>query len=345
MVATRSSLLWALEAQKTSPDGVKLPVAVVVPCFRTRRHIEHVVGGILGRVDHIYVVDDGCPEESGRLVAELFDATSVTVLFHTANQGVGAAMVTGYRQALHDGHRIVVKMDGDGQMDPDYLAPLIAPILRGDADYTKGNRFFDVRLLRAMPRLRLIGNACLSFVTKLSTGYWDIMDPTNGFTAISRAALDRLDLDRLDQRYFFEADMLFRLALIRAIVQDVPMRAIYGSENSNLRIRRAVLEFSRKHAVRTFKRFVYLYLLRDFNIGSLSAVCGVPLMLYGLTFGVWQWIESVRSGVPATTGTVMLAVLPIILGTQLLLSAVAYDIANRPTVPLQRLFPAASDQR
>jgi glycosyltransferase involved in cell wall biosynthesis len=108
------------------------------------------------------VVDDACPEESGRLVAGLFDATSVTVLCHTANQGVGAAMVTCYRQALHDGHRIVVKMDGDGQMDPDYLTPLIAPILRGDADYTKGNRFFDVRLLRAMPRLRLIGNACLS---------------------------------------------------------------------------------------------------------------------------------------------------------------------------------------
>jgi dolichol-phosphate mannosyltransferase len=323
-------------------DGLseaQLPVAVVIPCYRVRRHIGRVVSAILGHVNHIYVIDDCCPEGSGRLITEMFPECSVTVLFHPENQGVGGAVITGYRQALLDGHRIIVKMDGDGQMDPRNLVTLVAPILRGDADYTKGNRFFDVRLLRGMPSLRLFGNACLSFVNKLSSGYWDIMDPTNGFTAIDRAALERLDLDRVEQRYFFESDMLFRLSLIRAVVRDVPMRAIYGDEDSNLRIWRVAVEFPRKHFVRVIKRFVYLYLLRDFNMGSLHTLFGVPLVLFGLSFGVWHWVVSARSGIPASTGTVMLAVLPIILGTQLLLSAISYDIGNRPAEPLRNLFP------
>ena len=323
-------------------DGLseaQLPVAVVIPCYRVRRHIGHVISAVLGRVSHIYVIDDCCPEGSGRAVTDMFSECSVTVLFHSQNQGVGGAVATGYRQALRDGHQIIVKMDGDGQMDPHNLAALVAPILRGDADYTKGNRFFDVRMLRDMPSLRLFGNACLSFVNKLSSGYWDIMDPTNGFTAIDRAALERLDLDRVEQRYFFESDMLFRLSLIRAVVRDVPMRAIYGDEESNLQIWRVAVEFPRKHLVRVIKQFVYLYLLRDFNMGSLHTLFGVPLVLFGLLFGAWHWVDSVRSGIPAPTGTVMLAVLPIILGTQLLLSAISYDIGNRPAEPLRNLFP------
>jgi dolichol-phosphate mannosyltransferase len=321
------------------PGGTKLPVAVVIPCYRVRRHLGSVISALRGRVDHIYAVDDCCPESSGHYIAETFSERSVTVLFHAANQGVGGAMVTGYRQALRDGHQIVVKLDGDGQMDPRYLPALVAPILRGDADYTKGNRFFDLRLLRNMPNLRLFGNSCLSFVNKLSSGYWDIMDPTNGFTAIGRAALERLDLDLIEPRYFFESDMLFRLSLIRAVVRDVPMRAIYGDEKSSLRIRRVAVEFPCKYMVRAVKRFGYLYLLRDFNMGSLHTLFGAPLILFGLAFGIRHWVESVRSGIPATTGTVMLAVLPIMLGTQLLLSAIGYDIGNRPTEPLQKLFP------
>jgi dolichol-phosphate mannosyltransferase len=156
--------------------------------------------------------------------------------------------------------------------------------------------------------------------------------------------LQRIDLDRIEPRYFFESDMLFRLALIRAVVQDVPMRAIYGTEQSSLRIGRAATEFLPRHLVRVAKRFVYLYLLRDFNFGGLNTLCGIPLLLFGLAFGLRHWAASLHSGIPATTGTVMLAMLPIILGFQLLLSAIGYDIGNRPTVPLQRLFPIAPDQ-
>ena len=314
-------------------------IAVVIPSYKVTRHIIGVIAGIGPEVSRIYVVDDKCPDHSGQFVREHCADPRVQVIEHAENQGVGGAVMSGYQAAIAEGVDIIVKVDGDGQMDARLIPDFVAPIVNGEADYTKGNRFFDLHLLRGMPGLRMFGNACLSFVNKLSSGYWDIMDPTNGFTAIGRAALERLDLDRIEPRYFFESDMLFRLALIRAVVQDVPMRAIYGAERSGLRIGRATGEFLRKNLRRIVLRFFYLYVLRDFNFGGLNTLCGIPMMLFGLTFGLWHWVGSLRTGIPATTGTVMLAVLPIILGFQLLLSAIGYDIGNRPTVPLQRMLP------
>jgi glycosyltransferase involved in cell wall biosynthesis len=311
------------------------PVAVVIPCFKVARHIESVVAALIGRVNHIYVVDDACPQRSGALVADRFAVSAVTVLQHDRNRGVGAATITGYRAALAAGHAIVVKMDGDGQMDPDQLPALLAPLLRGEADYAKGNRFFDIYTLGFMPRTRLIGNACLSFVTKLSSGYWDVMDPTNGYTAIHRAALSRLPLDRLACGYFFESDMLFRLSTIRAVVRDVPMPPRYGNESSSLHIGRALLDFPRLHVARIAKRFFYMYLLRDFNVGSVSVLAGLIFVAFGAIFGAQHWIISARTGIAATTGTVMLSVLPIIVGVQLLLQALSFDVANIPKQPLQ----------
>jgi glycosyltransferase involved in cell wall biosynthesis len=316
------------------------PVAVVIPCFKVARHIEAVVAALIGRVNHIYVVDDACPQGSGALVADRFDAAHVTVLRHDRNRGVGAAMVTGYRAALAAGHAIVVKMDGDGQMDPDELPALLAPLLRGEADYAKGNRFFDIYTLSFMPRTRLIGNACLSFVTKLSSGYWDVMDPTNGYIAIHRAALSRLPLDRMDCGYFFESDMLFRLSTIRAVVRDVPMKPRYGTEISNLRVGRVLLDFPRRHMARILKRFFYMYLLRDFNVGSVSVLGGLSFVAFGGLFGARHWMISARTGVAATTGTVMISVLPIIVGVQLLLQALSFDVANVPKLPLQHRDPS-----
>ena len=317
-----------------------LPVAVVIPCFRARASILGVVEGVIGRVAHVYVVDDACPEQSTVLLAGRFPPSRLTVLRHACNQGVGGAMITGYRQALADGHRVVVKMDADGQMRAQDLPALVAPLLCGEADYAKGNRFFDLGLLGGMPRLRLFGNACLSFVNKLSSGYWEVMDPTNGFTAIHRAALSRLPLDRLARRYFFESDMLFRLGTIRAVVRDVPMPAVYGAEVSSLRIGRVLADFPRRYAACLLKRFFYLYVLRDFNVGSLNTLLGLPMLGFGAGFGALHWWHSIETGVPAATGTVMLAVLPVILGVQLLLQAVSFDVANRCTAPLQTLLAA-----
>ena len=204
-------------------------IAVVIPCYRASDRILGVLGAIGPECAAIFVVDDGCPEGTGKLVRDRVTDPRVRVLSHDRNRGVGAAVMTGYRAALADGADIIVKMDGDGQMAPADLPALVAPILEGSSDYAKGNRFAELSGLPAMPVVRMIGNAALSFVTKFSSGYWDVFDPTNGYTAIHAEVVARLPLDRIAPRYFFESDMLFRLYTVRAVVCDVPMPALYGS--------------------------------------------------------------------------------------------------------------------
>ncbi|MHA1113581.1 MAG: glycosyltransferase family 2 protein, partial [Alphaproteobacteria bacterium] len=208
------------------PNDMK--IVVVVPCYRVKDRVLDVLAKIGPECAGIVVVDDACPERTGAHVEARVTDPRVTVVRHQANQGVGGAVMTGYRAALDAGADIVVKIDGDGQMDPALLPRFIAPILAGEADYTKGNRFYSVANLRDMPGVRLAGNAVLSFVTKLSSGYWSIFDPTNGYTAIHATALRALDLTRVSRRYFFESDMLVQLSSVRAFVGDVPMDAVYG---------------------------------------------------------------------------------------------------------------------
>jgi glycosyltransferase involved in cell wall biosynthesis len=314
-------------------DGKR--VAVVIPCYRVRQHVLGVIDAIGGDVDAIFVVDDACPEKSGDLVATECRDPRVELLRHAENAGVGGAVMTGYRHALAGGFDIVVKIDGDGQMDPALIPAFVRPLAAGRADYTKGNRFFWLDGLAEMPHLRLFGNAVLSFVAKLATGYWHLMDPTNGYTAIHRTALAALPLHRIDRRYFFESDMLFRLYTIRAVALDVPMRARYGTETSSLSVRRAAVSFPVKYANRFAKRFFYAYILRDFNAGSAAAILGTLLVLAGGSFGAVKWIANYAAGVPTPTGSVMLAAIPLLLGGHLLISAFNFDIGNAPTRPLQ----------
>jgi dolichol-phosphate mannosyltransferase len=309
-------------------------IAVVIPCYRTSRQILDVLSRIDANVSRIYVVDDACPEGTGDLVEASRPDDRVRVLRHERNRGVGAAMVTGYRAALADGAQIVVKIDGDGQMDPAQLSRLVAPIAMGAADYAKGNRFYDFALLQDMPRVRLLGNALLSLVNKISSGYWNVMDPTNGYTAIHRAALEALPLGKIDSGYFFESDMLFRLYTVRAVVRDVPLRARYAGESSNLRIGRVLRDFPGKYVSATLKRIFYSYFLRDFNAGTLQLASGLLLLSLGTAYGVTKWINSSVSGFPTTSGAVMLAALPVLVGVQLLLGALQFDIQNVPRTPL-----------
>lgn len=310
-------------------------VAVVIPSYKVKDHILSVLDRVGPIVSRIYVVDDKCPVGSGKLVAEQCRDPRVIVLFHEVNQGVGGAMVTGYRRALVDGADIVIKLDGDGQMDPDLIPQFISPIERGVADYTKGNRFYAIENLEGMPLLRLVGNTALSFVNKLSSGYWNVMDPTNGYTAIHASALSALPLSKLEKRYFFESDMLFRLNTVRAVVRDVPMRAHYGDEQSSLSIVKVLCDFPTKYLNRFLKRIFYNYALRDMNVCSIQLLAGIPMILFGLLFGAYNWHLSSLHNTPTHTGTVMLAVLPVIIGVQLLLAAVSYDVANIPSMPLQ----------
>jgi len=309
-------------------------IVVVIPCYRVTQNVLGVIEKIGPEVDSIYCVDDDCPDGSGDLIEQESRDDRVKVIRHEKNAGVGGATLTGYRYAIAGGADVIVKIDGDGQMDPALLNLFVQPILDGWADYVKGNRFYDLEDHKSMPAIRVFGNASLSFLTKLSSGYWNIFDPTNGYTAIHGAVASRIVDRPVAKRYFFESDMLFHLYMIRAVVADVPMQARYGGEKSNLKIGRILLPFMVKHVKNAYRRILVQYFLRDFSLASIGLVLGVLALLFGIVFGVGEWARSVATQQPATAGTVMVAALPIIVGIQLLLSAVNYDIQNVPRSPL-----------
>tara|TARA_B100000795_G_C22802305_1_gene442583 strand:- start:774 stop:1739 length:966 start_codon:yes stop_codon:yes gene_type:complete len=314
----------------------KIPkIAVVIPCFKVSQSLKSVLNDIGSEVTSIYCVDDNCPEESWK-VAELManKDNRIHIIKRDRNGGVGAAVISGYKVALEEGAEIIVKIDGDGQMDPRLIPNFIRPIYENRADFIKGNRFYDLRSISSMPLVRIIGNSILSFINKLSSGYWNIFDPNNGFTAVHAKVLKLLPMEKLNRRFFFEADMLFRLSTIRAVVKDIPMDPIYGNEKSNLSILSTLLTFPYLHCNRIAKRIFYNYFLRNFNIASLYLVLGLFLALFGIWFGIDSWIELSGKDETASAGTVMLAAMPIIIGNTYLVGFLAYDIQDIPKDPI-----------
>lgn len=311
-------------------------VAVVIPAYQAAAHIAKVLRGMPPIVDRIIVVDDCSPDQTAAIVQEESRRDPrIRLLRHDENQGVGGAVLTGYAEAHRLGAKIVVKMDSDGQMDPHYLPALVAPIARGEADYTKGNRYLHARQLRSMPPARRIGNLGLSFLTKLASGYWNVFDPTNGYTAIHAAVIPLLNTEGVARRYFFESSMLLELSLLRAVVGDVFIPARYGDETSRLSTLKSLCEFPLALSRGLCRRLWIQYFVRDFSIASVLMVFGTLLLLFGLVFGGWHWLVSIQTLIPTPTGTVMLAVLPVILGIQFLLQTVIADVQNVPRKPLQ----------
>lgn len=310
-------------------------LAVVIPSYRVTAHVLDVIARIGPEVAMIFVVDDACPDASGSFVEKNCSDSRVRVIRHDQNRGVGGATITGYRAALEAGADIMVKIDGDGQMDPALISRIARPVMARQADYAKGNRFHSLWNVRRMPRVRLYGNAGLSFMTKLSSGYWGLFDPTNGYTAIHAAALEHIEFANVSERYFFETDMLINLGNARAVVADVPMEAVYGDEESNLHIGKELWPFLRTHLREMSKRIFYTYFLRDFSPASLQLLFGTLFLLFGTVYGSFEWYYSISSGHIASTGTVMIAVLPIILGVQFLLNFLSFDMANEPRIPIQ----------
>lgn len=306
-------------------------VCVVIPAYKAHKEILGVLEQIPELVTRIIVVDDACPNGTGQLAQEKSNDQRVEVIFNKENLGVGGAMVVGYKKALEQHHQIIVKLDGDGQMDPARIPNLVGPIIRGQADYAKGNRFDSLEDLEQMPKIRIFGNAVLSIMSKASSGYWRITDPTNGFTAIHRTILEKIHLGKLRKGWFFESDMLFRLAIIKAVVVDVAMPAFYGSEKSNLNIRKVIFEFPRRYAVNQFKRIFYLYYLREWSAASFELPLGLIFVIGGLVSGINFWMLGISSGEPATTGQVMLSAVALILGFQLILAFLSSDIVAEPS--------------
>jgi glycosyltransferase involved in cell wall biosynthesis len=321
-------------------DVPRARIAVVLPCYRVREKIVGVVESLIGRVDYIIAVDDQCPEQSGEWLREQCTHPSVRVLFHEVNQGVGGAMITGYEAALETDAEVIVKMDGDGQMDSRFLGRLIAPLVAGKADFAKGNRFFDLRALRAMPRTRRIGNFGLTLLTKAASGFWHLSDPTNGYFALRRGALGLVNFHLLDRRYFFEISLLVQLNVVRAVAIDVPIPAIYADENSSLNPMRALVSFPAKLLRGFAHRIWWRYFIYDINIVSIFLVAGLFLFLGGGIFGAWRWSANVAEGINQSAGTVALAMLPMLLGFQMLLQAMVLDVMDKPDQPVSEVLEA-----
>lgn len=313
-----------------------LKIAVVVPSYKVKNHILKVINQIGSEVCRIYIIDDCCPDRTGDFVKSHCVDKRIVIIRNSENQGVGGAVIRGYKEAIKDGMDIIVKIDGDGQMDPSLLLHFVNPIISNKADYTKGNRFFNLEKINMMPKIRLLGNAMLSFITKFSSGYWNIFDPTNGYTAIHVDVARNLPFNKISNCYFFETDMLFHLNILRAVVLDIPMDAKYEDETSNLKISKVIWEFFIKHIKNFLKRVFYNYYLRDMSLASIELPIGMLMLIYGTTNGVFHWISSVQSGTQTPNGIIMLSSLLVILGVQFLLAFIGYDISSVPRIPLHR---------
>ncbi len=316
-------------------DFEKYAIAVVIPAYRVENEIDAVLGSLPDFLRYIIVVDDASPDHTSQKVSALAQNDARLILTrHERNQGVGGAMLTGFRKALELGAQIIVKIDGDGQMDASRIPDLLIPLILGKADYTKGNRFRDFAALQRMPIIRRLGNLALGFLSKAATGYWNLFDPTNGFLAIRAECLEQLPLDQIDRGYFFETSMLANLYLLGAVVQDVPIPARYQGESSSLVIQRVLLEFPIKLLATLLRRTLLKNFIYDFSMASIYILIGLPLLLFGLIFGSFKWIQYAQRNIPAPTGTVILPTLSVLLGIQLLLSAIEIDLRSVPQQPL-----------
>ncbi|MCH4829007.1 glycosyltransferase family 2 protein [Flavobacterium columnare] len=306
--------------------------AIIIPYYNARKHIIDVVSQIPDFIDALIIVDDKSPDVfPEKLVLEnLNNQVKFVYLKNDRNLGVGGATIHGFLYAIKNDFQIVIKVDADNQMDLKYLPDLIEPLKKGKIQMAKGNRFRDIKALSKMPFARRIGNLMLSFITKMATGYWNNFDPTNGYFAIQINTLKKINFNNLSNRYFFETSLLSEMYFTGAKIKDISMPAIYANEKSQMQLWKIPFEFSFKLMKLFIKRIVKQYFLYDFNIGSVYLFFGVPLFFFGITYGVYNWIYYYFKKMLAPTGTIMIITLSIILGFQMLLQAIQFDISQAP---------------
>jgi glycosyltransferase involved in cell wall biosynthesis len=315
-----------------------LRIAVVVPCYNVEQYLAPFVQTIPDYVHDLILVDDASLDDTGKIIDQLADKRTIA-LHLPENCGVGGAVMAGFAKASALGADVIVKMDGDGQMDPGYLPLLIEPLLIGKADYAKGNRFSSALSLAEMPMARRLGNAVLSFLTKLASGYWSVFDPTNGYIAVRREIVEMLPARMIHRRYFFESSLLITLGILGAVVVDVPMAARYGGEKSNLHIRRALIEFPARLTAGLIRRLWLRKILFSLTMEAVLGSFGVFLIFAGAIFGLVEFIRyAIIENLPAPAGTVMTAALPVFLGFQMVMNAILLDIQSVPVTPLCERF-------
>ena len=302
-------------------------VAVVVPAHDEEHHVATTIAGVPALVDRIVIVDDGSSDKTADAARGAGDPR-VEVLVHERNRGVGAATVTGYKRVLEDGFDVAVVMNADNQMDPADLETLVAPVARGELDYAKANRLFTGQAWQLMPKTRYLGNAVLSLLTKIASGYWHVADSQSGYTAIARAMLAQLDLDSVYTRYGFPNDMLVHLNVWNARVRDFPSRPVYGvGERSGIRYRHVVPKISWLLLRRFFWRLREKYVIRDFHPLVFFYFFGFLATAAGLVLGAV--VAGLRiAGESLTVGTVVLIALLVLSGSQFTLFAMWFDMES-----------------
>ena len=310
-------------------EHVKNKIGIVIPYYNASAHIETVVQKALQYSEHIVIVNDKSPDIIPVGLSKVSDR--VTVIELTENLGVGGATKKGFSYFENlPSVEVLVKLDADDQMDTDYIPQLVNPILTKTHDFVKGNRFRDFKALKNMPWPRRFGNLFLSFLSKVATGYWNCFDFNNGFFAISKESLKLMDKNSIANNYFFETSLIAELYHQRAKIKEIAMPAIYGDEKSNMKVFKMPFLFS----VNLFKKFISRiwkgYFVYDFNIGTLYIVFGHLLFVAGVIYGVINWYEYASKDVLTPFGTIMISALLIILGFQLILQAIQFDIINTP---------------
>ena len=299
-------------------------IGVVIPAYNEENHIKDTIETLPDFVDKIYVIDDGSTDRTAEIVKTLTDLR-ILLLQHEVNKGMGAALVTGYKAALKDEMDVIVKMDGDNQMDPEQLPNLLEPIIEGKADYTKGNRLLSQEYRSGMSKWRFFGNSMLTFLTKIGSGYWQMMDPQNGYTAVSRSVLGRINLDSIYPYYGYCNDILAKLNVYGYRVMDIVMPARYGNEGSSIKYSKYIVKVSWMLLRDFFWRLKMKYVVLSFHPLVLFYMLGIVLIPIGLFGGLFtMYYKYVMDGSLFVRG--ILSLLVFILGVQFLLFAMLFDM-------------------
>ena len=314
-----------------------MKIGCVIPCFRGGRQTLKLVRDLEKFTDIIIIIDDKCPLRTGELIKGKINNEKMKILHNHVNRGVGYSTKKGLVELMEYGCEIVVKIDADGQMDPKLIPHLIKPIITGKSEAAKGNRFSSLDNVTSMPTIRIIGNLGLSFLNKLSTGYWELFDPTNGFFAFNTSALMRVRLDKTDDRYFFESDLLFQCALAQITFSQLQMSSIYGDEVSSLRPMREITRFAGKHSINFLKRLVYQYFILDFNAGSLELLGSLMGLIVTTTFSLKILISGISYGQYATPGESSLFAVLAIVTMQMFIAFLYYDATQQPLMRQLRI--------
>lgn len=315
-----------------------LKVAVVVPAYNEEKLIAQTITTVPDFVDHIIVVDDTSTDSTSARATDTGEPR-LTLIRHEVNTGVGGAICDGHAEALRLGCDVSVVMAGDAQMDPAYLPALLAPIVDGTALFTKANRFYSRDSYRGMPAYRIFGNIVLSFMTKLASGYWHLFDPQNGYTAIHRTALERLNLGQVARDYSFENDLLINLNILRVPACDVPIPAVYGDEKSTMRMHKVIPALIAQMTRGFWRRILLKYVLLSFSPIALLLLAGLFLVGFGTIAGIWVVVHTLGAPV-ASAGSVLLAALPMLTGIHLLIAALTLDIQESPDRPAAPAGPS-----